>query len=176
LTDQGRAGALRTVRYRHGEYPGCDPLPTRTAALGSLSSGEDVKWTRKNLTSSLLCPMPRHFYYLGTCTTCARIMKEIPNLKSFTLREIKGDPITAKELDHMKELAGSYEALFSRVALKYRALGLNKMSLTEKDYRRYILQEYTFLKRPVMVLDHRIFIGNAPKVSRAMVEACAALR
>lgn len=115
--------------------------------------------------------MARIFYYLGTCTTCERIMKEIPNLKSFTLREIKGDPITPKELDEMKKLAGSYEALFSRVALKYRALGLNKMKLDEKDYRKYILQEYTFLKRPVMILDKEIFIGNAPKVTKAMAEA-----
>lgn len=115
--------------------------------------------------------MPRLFYYLGTCSTCERIMKEIPNLKRFTLREIKGEPITAKELDRMKKLAGSYEALFSRVALKYRSLGLNQMALTEKDYRKWILQEYTFLKRPVMVLDERIFIGNAPKVVAAMAEA-----
>ncbi|MBK8531123.1 MAG: hypothetical protein IPL64_04425 [Flavobacteriales bacterium] len=48
----------------------------------------------------------------------------------------------------MKKLAGSYETLFSRVALKYRSMGLNEMTLTEKDYRKYILQEYTFLSGP----------------------------
>lgn len=120
--------------------------------------------------------MPRIIYHLGTCTTCQRILKEIPDLGKFTLREIKSEPVTAKELDAMKKLAGSYEALFSRVALKYRALGLNTMPLGEKDYRRYILQEYTFLKRPVMVQDDRIFIGNAPKVVKAMVEAARSLR
>lgn len=110
-------------------------------------------------------------YHLGNCTTCQAILKTIPNLKRFTLREIKGDPITAAELDAMKALAGSYEALFSRVALKYRALGLNTKKLTEKDYRKYILEEYPFLKRPVMIVGDRIFIGNAPKVRAAMVEA-----
>ncbi len=115
--------------------------------------------------------MERTFYYLGSCTTCERIMKGIPGLKHFKLREIKGEPITPAELDHMKELAGSYEALFSRIALKYRALGLNTKKLTEKDYRKYILEEYTFLKRPVMILGDRILIGNAPKVTRAMEEA-----
>jgi arsenate reductase len=114
-------------------------------------------------------------YHLAACTTCQAILKSIPNLKKFTLREIKSEPITAKELDAMKKLAGSYEALFSRVALKYRALGLNQMALTEKDYRKWILQEYTFLKRPVMVLPDRILIGNAPKVRAAMVEAGKAL-
>lgn len=119
--------------------------------------------------------MSRIIYYLGTCSTCERILKEIPNIKSFTLREIKGYPITPKELDDMKKLAGSYEALFSRIALKYRALGLGNLTLTEKDYRKYILQEYTFLKRPVMILDDRIFIGNAPKVTQAMVKAAGTL-
>ena len=115
--------------------------------------------------------MSRIIYYLGTCSTCARIMKDIPNLKSFTLREIKGDPITPAELDAMKKLAGNYEALFSRIALKYRALGLKNKKLTEKDYRRYILEEYTFLKRPVMIVGKEVFIGNAPKVTAAMVAA-----
>lgn len=115
--------------------------------------------------------MERTIFHLGSCTTCQRILKEIPNLQSFTLREIKGDPITAKELDGMKKLAGNYEALFSRIALKYRALGLGKMALTEMDYRKYILEEYTFLKRPVMIIGKEIHIGNAPKVTAAMVAA-----
>ncbi|MCC6910712.1 MAG: hypothetical protein IT224_01655 [Flavobacteriales bacterium] len=119
--------------------------------------------------------MSRIIFHLGTCSTCQAILKTIPNLKKFTLREIKGDPITAKELDEMKKLAGSYEALFSRVALKYRSMGLNEMTLSEKDYRKYILQEYTFLKRPVMVVDGRIHIGNAPKVRAAMAEEGKAL-
>lgn len=113
----------------------------------------------------------RKIYHLATCGTCQRILGEIPKLKSFELQDIKTEPITAAQLDEMKKLAGSYEALFSRIALKFRSMGLNKMTLTEKDYRKYILQEYTFMKRPVMIVGDRIFIGNAPKVTAAMVEA-----
>ncbi len=113
----------------------------------------------------------RKIYHLATCTTCQRILKEIPKLERFTLQDIKTEAITPAQLDEMKKLAGSYEALFSRIALKYRALGLNKVALTEKDYRKYILQEYTFLKRPVMIAGKEIFIGNAPKVTVAMVGA-----
>jgi arsenate reductase len=115
-------------------------------------------------------------YHLGNCSTCQRILKEVPNLKKFTLREIKSEPITAKELDALKKLAGSYEALFSKIAMKYRSMGLNTMTLTEKDYRNYILEEYTFLKRPVVVIGEAIFIGNAPKVVKAMVEAAEKVR
>lgn len=113
-------------------------------------------------------------YHLATCSTCQRILKEIPKLKRFKLQDIKTQPLTAKELDELKKLAGSYEALFSRVALKYRSLGLNTMTLTEKDYRKWILQEYTFLKRPVVVIGKEIFIGNAPKTLKAMVAAAGA--
>lgn len=115
--------------------------------------------------------MAHLFYYLGTCSTCQRIMKEIPNLKRFTLREIKSNPITAEELDAMRELAGSYEALFSRRAMKFRQMGLHERTLTEDDYRTLILQEYTFLKRPVMVLEGRILIGSSKKVVEEMVAA-----
>ena len=92
------------------------------------------------------------------------------------MREIKSDPITPEELDAMKKLAGSYEALFSRVALKYRAMGLNQVKLTEKDYRKLILEEYTFLKRPTIIIGDQIFIGSAPKTVKAMLEAAKAAK
>jgi arsenate reductase len=106
-------------------------------------------------------------YYLSTCSTCARILKET-NLekKGFQLQDIKTEKITPAQIDEMKNLAGSYESLFSRVALKFRALKLNEKQLSEKDYRKYILEEYTFLKRPVVIFGKKIFIGN----SKANVE------
>jgi arsenate reductase len=89
-------------------------------------------------------------------------MAELP-LENFEKQDIKSKAITAEQLEEMKNLAGSYEALFSRVAMKYRAMGLNEMELTESDYRKYILQEYTFLKRPVFIIDSKIYIGNSKK-------------
>lgn len=114
-------------------------------------------------------------YHLATCTTCQRILKGIPKLKRFELQDIKTEAITSKQLDEMKKLAGSYEALFSRVALKYRAMGLNKVALTEKDYRRLILEEYTFLKRPVMIIGKEIFIGNGKNVVAAAIKAASSV-
>ena len=106
--------------------------------------------------------MQKKVYYLSTCSTCKRIMASLP-LSGFDKQDIKTHPITEAQLNEMKELAGSCEALFSRVAMKYRSMGLHEMHLTEADYRKYILQEYTFLKRPVFVIDHEIFIGNSKK-------------
>jgi len=89
-------------------------------------------------------------------------MSELP-LEGFEKQDIKTTAITESQIDDMKALAGSYEALFSRVAMKYRSMGLNEMELNEADYRQYILQEYTFLKRPVFLIDGAIFIGNSKK-------------
>ncbi len=79
------------------------------------------------------------------------------------MQDIKNEKITPAQIDEMANLAGSFEALFSRVALKYRSMGLNAMTLTEKKYRKYILEEYTFLKRPVLIVGKQIFIGNSAK-------------
>lgn len=89
-------------------------------------------------------------------------MSELP-MDSFEKQDIKSEAITEKQLEEMKNLAGAYEKLFSRVAMKYRSMGLNEMTLTEEDYKKYILQEYTFLKRPVFIIDGQIFIGNSKK-------------
>jgi len=71
----------------------------------------------------------------------------------------------------MKKLAGSYEALFSRKALKYRSMGLHEKKLTENDYRELILEEYTFLKRPVAIVNNEIFIGNTKATVEALKKA-----
>lgn len=110
-------------------------------------------------------------YHLSTCNTCQRIIKELGIGDDFTYQDIKTEKITPAQLDEMKELAGSYENLFSRVARKYKELGLKDKSLTEEDYRQYILDEYTFLKRPVFIIDGQIFIGNSKKNVAAVAEA-----
>jgi len=104
----------------------------------------------------------KKIYYLSTCSTCTRIIKELDlHKKKFEFQDIKTEKITVSQLAEMKKMAGSYEALFSRIALKYRALGLDKKKLAEDDYKKYILEEYTFLKRPVIIIKDKIFVGNS---------------
>ena len=84
------------------------------------------------------------------------------------MQDIKFEKITPVQLEEMKSRAGSYEALFSRRALKYKELGLKDKKLEEKDYRNFILEEYTFLKRPVVIIDHKIFVGSEKKTVEAL--------
>jgi len=103
----------------------------------------------------------KRIYYLSTCSTSKRIIKEF-NLEQagFELQDIKFQTISESQLDEMKALAGSYEAIFSRLARKYKALGLKLKTLSELDYKNYILEDYTFLKRPVIIVNEQIFIGS----------------
>ena len=102
-------------------------------------------------------------YHSSSCSTCQRILKEWKPSPKVILQDIKSEKITSTQLDDMAALAGSYAALFSRIALKYRSMKLNEKVLNEKDYRKLILDEYTFLKRPVLIVGSKIFIGNSPK-------------
>jgi arsenate reductase len=109
-------------------------------------------------------------YYLENCSTCKRIIHELNIGDDFIKRDIKLTPITESELDELKNLAGSYEKLFSRIAMKYKILGLNKITLSEVDYKKYILEEYTFIKRPILVIDNNIYIGSSrPIIAAAKV-------
>ena len=106
-------------------------------------------------------------YTLSTCDTSRKILKPIV-LTDFIVKDIKKESITSDELDELKKLAGSYEALFSRRSRSYIALGLKEKKLSEEDYRNYILEDYTFLKRPVVLVGDEIFIGNSKKNVEAL--------
>ena len=73
------------------------------------------------------------------------------NLNDCRLQDIKHEPITEEQIDEMIALAGSAEALFSKRARKYKELGLKDKTLNDGDIRALILEEYTFLNRPVLI-------------------------
>ena len=99
-------------------------------------------------------------YYLASCDTCRKIIKSLPKDHNLFFRDIKQDPTTVEELEQMVELSGSYEALFSKKAQLYKSMDLKNKALTEADYKKYILEHYTFLSRPVFIIKNKIYIGN----------------
>jgi len=118
----------------------------------------------------------KKIYYLNNCTTSQAIIKETGILRQaqddkFEIQDIKFEKITPAQLDEMKKMAGSYESLFSRRAMKYKELGLKDKKLDERDYRNFILEEYTFLKRPVVIINDKIFVGSEKKTVEALKKA-----
>ncbi len=113
----------------------------------------------------------KKIFYLKSCSTCIRILKTLDVSSDFILQDIKSEEITEEQLEELHTLSGSYEALFSKRAQRYKALGLKDQNLTETDYKNYILEHYTFLSRPVLVYNSQIFIGNSAKTVEAAKKA-----
>ena len=107
--------------------------------------------------------MTNKIYYLASCSTCRKIIKSLPNSDKLTFHDIRENPITKQELEQLQELAGSYELLFSKKAQLYKSQDLKNKNLQEADYKNYLLEHYTFLSRPVFVIDNQIYIGNSQK-------------
>lgn len=109
--------------------------------------------------------------HLATCKTCQKVLEQLDLPADMKVQNIKEEAITEEQVDEMKRLAGSYEAVFSRRAMKFRQWGLNEKELSEEDYRKYILEEYTFLKRPVFIIDDKIFMGSSKKMIEELKES-----
>lgn len=110
-------------------------------------------------------------YYLASCDTCRKIIKSLPKDNDLVFHDIKQNPITEAELEEMYKLAGSYEALFSKKAQLYKSMDLKNKSLTEEDYKKYILEHYTFISRPVFIINEKIYIGNTQPVTLQVQKA-----
>ena len=91
-------------------------------------------------------------------------------LSDFEKIDIKENPLEEKAIDDLAQKTGSYEALFSKRAQLYKQLGLKEKNLSEKDYKKYLMQHYTFLKRPVILDNDKIFVGSSPKIKKELEE------
>ena len=105
-------------------------------------------------------------YYLSTCDTCKRILKELNLSADWKLQDIKADKITLEQLEEMRSMTDSYESLLNRRARKLSEF--KGQELSEEKLKSMILEEYTFLKRLVFVMDKEIFIGNAKKTVESL--------
>ncbi len=101
-------------------------------------------------------------------------MKEVGITKDdFELQDIKQTPITGNDLDLAFKHTNSYEALFNKRSRKYAQSGLKEQTLADIDFRALILSEYTYLKRPITILDNHVFIGNSKKEVERLKEVLA---
>jgi arsenate reductase (glutaredoxin) len=104
-------------------------------------------------------------YGLPYCTTCQKALNYLEgkgvSIRSF--RNLKEEPLSRAEVEELARKTGGAEALFSKRAMKYRAMGLHEQTLSEDDLLRLMTEEYTFVTRPVIVRGDRATAGWAPK-------------
>lgn len=88
---------------------------------------------------------------------------------NFEIIDVKNNPLSEEEIDELARLAGSYEAIFNKQSKKYREKGLAHQSLTEEQFREYIIEEYTFLKRPAFHIGNQVFVGSSNKTVTSLM-------
>ena len=99
------------------------------------------------------------FYYLSSCDSCKKIMKTLALSDDITQIDIKKNPLTAEQLEVLYQLSGSYEALLNKRAQKLKEI--DKSTLDEAKIKALLLSHYTFLKRPVLLYQNKLYVGNA---------------
>jgi len=112
----------------------------------------------------------KRIYHLSTCDTCRKILSQI-NTEGVELINLRERNISKEDLDLMKKSAKSYEALFNKRAQKLKEMPDDKKPVKEADFKKLILKEYTFLKRPAAIIDGEIIVGNDKIAVAALIKA-----
>jgi arsenate reductase len=101
------------------------------------------------------------FYELPHCSTCqkAKAYLQTQKVDFGVMRDIKTNPLTRKEVEHLASLVGGPENLFSKRAIKYREMDLANQDLSPGDLIKLMSEEYTFIKRPIIVRGDKAVSG-----------------
>lgn len=101
------------------------------------------------------------FYGLPNCTTCQKALRRLDyhGVANITKRNIKEEPLSRAEIEELAVKLGGAENLFSRRSVKYREMGLRDKTLTTDEMFDLMADEYTFLKRPILVVGSTAIAG-----------------
>jgi len=112
------------------------------------------------------------FYWLPDCSTCKKAKNHIERhgIRDYELRDIKENPLSRAEIEALAGMLGGADELFSRRAVKYREMKLNERELSEKDMLDLMADEYTFLKRPILVYKGKAIAGFFEKFWNQFLE------
>ncbi len=105
--------------------------------------------------------MELEFYWQPNCTTCLKAKRrlEYHRAGATVVRDIKQEPLDRAEIERLVKKLGGAENLFSRRSVKYRELGLRDKTLSENEMIDLMADEYTFLKRPILVAGNTAIAG-----------------
>ena len=75
------------------------------------------------------------------------------------MRDIKENPLSREAVENLAKLLGGADELFSRRAVKYREMKLSERKLSDAEMLDLMTEEYTFLQRPILVLNGKAVAG-----------------
>ncbi len=101
------------------------------------------------------------FYWSANCSTCQKAKRFLErfDIKDFAARDIKDQPLSRDEIVELAKTLGGADNLFSRRAVKYREMKLGEREVSDAEKVDLMTDEYTFLKRPVLVIGEKAIAG-----------------
>ncbi|MAV07679.1 MAG: hypothetical protein CMQ88_00550 [Gammaproteobacteria bacterium] len=115
--------------------------------------------------------MKNTFLYLSSCSTCIRIIKELNIENASFLQDVKHHKATADQLAFLYAHTQSYEALINKRGRVYAQLKKEGTNFTETIYKDLLEQEYSCLKRPILIWNKEVFLGNNKAIVAQMKNA-----
>lgn len=112
----------------------------------------------------------KRIYHLSTCDTCRKILAQI-DTEGVELINLREQNINKDDLAILKKHAKSYEAVFNKRAQKLKEMQEDQKPVKDIDFKKLILKEYTFLKRPAAILEDTIIVGNDKHAVEALIKA-----
>jgi arsenate reductase len=112
------------------------------------------------------------FYWLPNCSTCKKALGwlERRGVKIAEFRDIKEQPLTRNEVEDLAKMLCGPAELFSKRAIKYREMKLNEREVAPDEMLDLMTDEYTFLKRPILVIGSKAVAGFFEKSFEAFLE------
>ncbi len=100
-------------------------------------------------------------YWLPHCSTCQKAVRwlERRGVAVTKFRDIKDEPLSRGEVTNLAAIVGGAESLFSKRAVKYREMKLGERTLSDEEMFELMTDEYTFLKRPTIVIGEKAIAG-----------------
>jgi arsenate reductase (glutaredoxin) len=111
-------------------------------------------------------------YWLPHCSTCKKAHQFLENsgVKIACFHNLKEEPLSRREVKELVEMLGGAENLFSKRAIKYREMNLNERELSADEMLDLMSGEYTFIKRPVLVINGKATAGFSEKIYEKFLE------
>jgi len=108
--------------------------------------------------------MEKTVYFLSTCDTCKRIMKEVGVNDEFKVIDLKENRLSEDEIAFFVNKVDSISDLINKRSVIYKEQGLKNKQLSDDEIESLLIQHYTLIKRPIFILGEDTFIGNSREV------------
>ena len=112
--------------------------------------------------------MENKFIFLSTCSTCKKIINILGIENKSFLQDVKHKILSKNQLDFLYNYTKSYEALINKRGLVYKKIKQDGLIMNEKKFKELLEKEYSCVKRPILIWNNKVYIGNSKSTVEMM--------